>query len=188
MPTRSLPSDDLTTSLVGTTATNTRWGCFSGRTPLILLLIHAALLFIYPPIGGSGGDDYFFFFIIAGFDYWIVNPLITISIAIALIHQATMTWSHRGETALSPIALALQVVLYLGLAIAWPYRLALPANLWPREGPTLEWICAEWYPVVGWACVNNAMIALGQAVVLFVWYRSRENNTYAVEAEQPLLT
>jgi len=178
MPTCGLPSDDLTTSTVGTTVTTTRRGCFSGRTPLILLLIHAALFFIYPPIGGSG-DDYFFF-IIAGFDYWIVNPLTTNSIAIALIHQATMTWSYRGKTALSPAALVLQLVLYLGLAIAWPYRLALPASLWPREGLTLEWICSEWYPVVGWACVNNAVIALGQAVVLFVWYHRPENDNCAV--------
>lgn len=164
---------------------STRPAFFSGWRPLILLLLHAMLFFLYPPFGGTA-DDYAFF-LIAGFDYYIVNPLTTLSIAIALTHQANTTWKHQGETALSPTALASQAVLYLGLAISWPYRLALPHNLWSWETVSFGWICSEWYPVVGWACVNNAILALGQAVVFFVWYCRHDGNACVAEEERPLL-
>jgi hypothetical protein len=177
-PAHSPTSDD-------TAETSTRRSFFSGRTPLILLLLHAILFFLYPPFGGSA-DDYAFF-LIAAFDYYIVNPITTLSIAIALAHQANTTWKHQGETALSPTELASQAVLYLGLAISWPYRLALPHNLWSWEIISFDWICSEWYPVVGWACVNNAILALGQAVVFFVWHYCHDSNACVVEEERPLL-
>lgn len=178
MPSQSPASAD-------TAQTSSRRAFLSGWTPLILLLIHAVLFFLYPPFGGSGND--YAFFLISGFDYYIVNPLTTISIAIAVAQQARMTWKHRCEPALSPTALASQAVLYLVLAAAWPYRLALPHNLWSWETISLEWIYSEWYPMVGWACVNNAVLALGQAAVLFVWYYRRDSGVCVVEEERPLL-
>ena len=164
---------------------STRRAFFSGRTPLILLLLHAMLFFLYPPFGGSA-DDYAFF-IIADFDYYIVGSLTTLSMAIALALQARMIWKYQGETALSPTTLVLQAVLCLGLAIAWPYRLVLPHNLWSWETISFEWIYSEWYPMVGWACVNSAVLALGQVVVLFAWYYRRDSNACLVEEERPLL-
>jgi len=178
MPSQSPASTD-------TAQTSSRRSFLSGWTPLILLLIHAMLFFLYPPFGGSGND--YAFFLISGFDYYIVNPLTTISIAIAVAQQARMTRKHRGETALSPMAPASQAVLYLALAVAWPYRLALPHNLWSWETISFECIYSEWYPMVGWACVNNAVLALGQAVVLFVWYYRRDSGVCVVEEERPLL-
>ena len=105
----------------------------------------------------------------------------------ALANQARMTWKHPRRSALSPTALALQAVLYLGLAIAWPYRLALPPELRNHGISSFDWIYSEWYPMVGWACVNNALLALGQAVVLSVWYYRQGSNACLVEEERPLL-
>jgi len=164
---------------------STRRAFFSGRTPLILLLLHAMLFFLYPPFGGDANE--YAFFLIAGFDYYIVNPLTTISIVIALVNQTRMTWEPQGRPALSPTTLALQAVLYLGLAIAWPYRLVLPPELWSWETISFDFIYSEWYPMVGWACVNSAVLALGQAVVFFVWHYRHGSNTCLVEEERPLL-
>jgi hypothetical protein len=177
-PAHSPTSDD-------TAEPSTRRPFFSRRTPLILLLLHAMLFFLYPPFGGSA-DDYAFF-LIAGFDYYIVNPITTILIVIALLHQANTIWTHQGETALSPTALASQVFLHLGLAISWPYRLTLPHNLWSWKTVSFDWICSEWYPVVGWVCVNNAILAFGQTVMFFVWYCCHDSNACVVEEERSLL-
>jgi hypothetical protein len=153
----------------------------------MLLLLHAVLFFSYPPFGNDA-DDYAFF-IISGFDYYIVNPLTTISIAVALANQARITWKHQGgiESGLSPVTLGSQAVLYLALAIAWPYRLVLPSNLWSWETMSFEWVCEEWYPMVGWACVHNAVLGLGQGVVFFVWYYRCDGDACLVEEERRLL-
>lgn len=164
---------------------STRRAFFTGWTTLILSLLHAVLFFLYPPFGGSGND--YAFFLISGFDYYILNPTTRISIAVALAHQACTIWKYRGETALSPTTLTLQAVLYLGLAIAWPYRLALPHNLWSWETISFNWIYSEWYPMVGWASVNNAVFALGQAIVCFVWYYCHDSEACEVEEERDLL-
>jgi hypothetical protein len=58
----------------------------------------------------------------------------------------------------------LQVALFLALATFWLFRLRLPRNL--RGGDW--WVVTEWYPQVGWACVNNGIIAVGSVLVLYI--------------------
>jgi hypothetical protein len=72
---------------------------------------------------------------------------------------------NTSTNALSRKTLVLQMLTFLALAILWPFRFRMPSTL---VRPGWEWLVYEWYPNVGWLCVNNAVIAVGQYGVLYV--------------------
>jgi hypothetical protein len=52
--------------------------------------------------------------------------------------------------------------------VSWPFRFRVPRNLYLRVD---VWWLEVWYPLVGWTCVNNAVIAFGQIIVLYAVFR-----------------
>lgn len=52
-----------------------------------------------------------------------------------------------------------QCVVFLALAILWPFRLTLPQSLWEAR-PVQPVVVTAWYPAVGSVCVNG-IVAVG---------------------------
>jgi hypothetical protein len=143
----------------------------SGRTAVLIILLHAAVSATFAIIAGKPQRQLgnLAFLIIMSANNYIAIPLSTLAtlaaFACQIRHNNGESTSPRGNSpnALSTRVLALQVALFLALALFWPSRLRLPRNL--RGGDW--WVVTEWYPQVGWACVNNGIIAAGSIFVLF---------------------
>jgi hypothetical protein len=120
------------------------------------------LLILSVAIGGRPQDVVFN--IIRNINAAVMNPLFTLMAAVTVYTQARsmpdqpMGWSQW--------ALGLQSFTYLLLAISWPFRLILPPNMWQLGSKPA--LLLEWYPWVGWACVNNTILAIGQGIILFL--------------------
>ena len=130
----------------------------------VSLWIAYVLLFILAIVAGGRPQD-LVFNIIRNLNAKIANPIFTLLATVAFFFQASITWPARDLGVLSKGTLSLQCIIYLLLAVSWPFRLILPPNMWLLGSkPTL---LMEWYPWVGWACVNNTIIAIGQGALLF---------------------
>ena len=131
-------------------------------------------------------DDNVIFNIVRNINADIVNPLLTICAATAFIIQARTTRRVPRELdMLSESTLIFQTLLFLLLAISWPFRLILPENMWASG----DWkaVLLSWYPWVGWACVNSAVFAVGQAIVLYISWKGRSGDSPLVGEQQHLL-
>jgi hypothetical protein len=146
----------------------------SRRTAVTPIIFHAAISATYAIIAGKPQRQWgnLAFLIIMSANNYIAIPLSTLGTLAAFAYQIRLCRSNRESVAsrknspgaLSTRALALQVALFLALALFWPSRLRLPRNL--RVGEW--WVVKEWYPQVGWACVNNGIIAVGSILVLYI--------------------
>jgi hypothetical protein len=95
---------------------------------------------------------------------FLVNPLLTIATVSASILQFCAVSSIDGDTtALSKLSMAMQAATFLALAVLWLFRLSMDRKL---DHWYAAMIFFYWYPGMGWACVNNAMVAIGQFGVL----------------------
>lgn len=131
---------------------------------MILLVVHAALCVLWAILAGKPSRDWLDlpFVVIMSINYACINPLVTIATGVAYGLQASTTGATQGLISLSRRTLVLQIVVFSALAVMWPIRFKIPQNL---KGSSL-WLVFDWYPLVGWACVNNALIAVGQCLVL----------------------
>ena len=144
----------------------------SGRTAIALIISHAAISATFAIIAGKPRRrwDNLAFLIIMSANSYIAIPLSSLATLAAFAYQIrhgnseSATGGKHSPKALSTWVLALQVALFLSLALFWPSRLTLPRNL--RHGDW--WLLTEWYPQVGWACVNNAVFAAGSILLLYV--------------------
>jgi hypothetical protein len=148
----------------------------SGQIATALLVLHAIFAVASILIAGKPArywDNLAFLFMI-GFNTAVAMPIATILTVAACALQASRsskfiaTSKSSGNTstnALSRKTLVLQMLTFLALAILWPFRFRMPSTL---VRPGWEWLVYEWYPNVGWLCVNNAVIAVGQYGVLYV--------------------
>lgn len=118
-----------------------------------------------------------------GINYACINPLFTVATAVAYGLQASAAGETHGRTALSRTTLVLQIIVFLALAVVWPFRFSLPENL---KGNL--WVVYDWYPLVGWAGVNNALVAAGQGIVLYNVDDTARSGEQSMSREtQPLL-
>lgn len=167
-----------------TTPTPVRSTPTSGQIVVVLLMLHAFLFLLSIPVGGRHQDT--IFIIICNLNAGIANPIITIAAAVAYMLQAIATNNAQGLGALSNLSLVLQVATFLALAVLWPFRLVLPENLWEVGPQPVLW--TQWYPWVGWACVNSAAVAIGQVGVLYVGLGLGDGNPRSASERQALLT
>jgi hypothetical protein len=145
----------------------------SGRSAVTLIILHAALSVALAIVAGKPARQLnnIAFLIIMSAENYIAIPLSTLATLAASAYQIRRSGSSsesaasrkKPPNALSARVLALQVALFLALALSWPSRLRLPRNL--RVGDW--WVVTEWYPQVGWACINNGIIAVGSVLVLY---------------------
>lgn len=158
----------------------------SARTTVTLLALHAALCMFWAILAGTPRKDWLdlSFVVIMSINYACINPLITIATGVAYRLQASATGASQSRTALSRTSLVLQIITFLTLAVLWPVRFRLPQR---RKGTSL-WLLFDWYPLVGWSCVNNALIAVGQCIVLHAIDGTARSGVPSMSREtQPLL-
>lgn len=92
-------------------------------------------------------------------------PLSTLATLAAFFIQVYVQKPIPAPSALSRPSLILQAITFLTLTALWPFRFPSPQTLWPRQSGlslSLEWFC-----VMGWACINHGIMAIGQFVVLY---------------------
>jgi hypothetical protein len=133
----------------------------------MLLTTHATLCIFWAVVAGAPSDDPFDlpFVVIMSVQQTVINAIITITTGVAFALQFHMVKATQGASALSRAALLLPTILFLALAVSWPFRFQVPLNL-QRDRRGL-WILAEWYPQVGWPCVNSAVIAIGHGALIY---------------------
>lgn len=169
------PTLDDTTSLAPST-----------KTAVILLIVHAALCVFWAFLAGKPSNDWIDlgFGVIMSINYAVINPLITLATGVAFGFQATATGETQNPNALSRRTLVLQISIFLALAVLWPFRFRV--SMYVRD-PSL-WLLVDWYPLVGWACVNNALISIGSCVVLYVGSDRTTSGAQSMSEEtEPLL-
>lgn len=141
----------------------------SKKVAVLLWVSHVLLFILSVAVGGRPQDV--FFNIIRNINAAIINPLVTLLVAIAFFFQVCVKPPAGQPNALSKWTFGLQFFTFLLLAISWPFRLILPPNMWKLGSKPA--ILLEWYPWVGWASVNNAILSIGQGIALLL-YISRE--------------
>lgn len=120
-------------------------------------------------------------------NYAFINPLFTIATGVAYGLQASATGAPQDRTALSRMTIVLQIIVFLALAVLWPVRLRLPQNR-KSDDDLPVWLVYGWYPLVGWPCVNSALIAVGQCIVLYAVGGTARSRAQSVSREtEPLL-
>lgn len=163
----------------------------AGSTAVFLLVLHTGASIMFAAIVGESRRqlDNLAFLIIMSAQAYIANPFATGLLAVAFACQLRWTNVRRkaGEvraSALSKYTLASQSAIFLALAILWPSRLMLPSKL-RREEPW--YLIDEWYPFVGWACVNSFVTAAGNYVVLYVVSATDTKSTTGLAVERSTL-
>jgi hypothetical protein len=148
----------------GSTTTENDSAFPSNRAAVTLLTLHASLCIFWALFAGTPSRDWLdlHFIAIMGFNQYLINPIITIATGVAFALQARET--TRGPSALNRTASLLQAITFLALAVSWFFRFQVPRNMRDRG---FLWLVQVWYPLVGWACINNAVIAIGHAFVLY---------------------
>ncbi|EED12094.1 conserved hypothetical protein [Talaromyces stipitatus ATCC 10500] len=134
----------------------------SKKVAVSLWILHV-LSFILSVVAGGRPQDVAFN-IIRNINATVINPLFTLMAVVAFFYQVRVMPSAGHPNALSNWTLGLHFFTFLLLAISWPFRLILPPNMWQLGSKPA--ILLEWYPWVGWACVNNAIFAIDQGMIL----------------------
>ncbi|KAF2218833.1 hypothetical protein BDZ85DRAFT_64715 [Elsinoe ampelina] len=158
----------------------------SNKTAITLLVLHATLCIFWAILAGQPRDDWLDlpFVTIMGINAYGINPIITVVTGIASALQVRTTRVSQGPSALNPMTLLPCAVVSLVLAVSWPFRFKLPHNL---KSHGQLWLLEEWYPLVGWTCVNNAVIAMGQCITLYVMMRKSDSGVQLNGERQALL-
>jgi hypothetical protein len=118
---------------------------------------------------------------------WLGHMLATILGVLAVVLQARqvlMQLHHKQQqqlisnpvpaSALSPLSLKLQAIVFAVLAISWPWRLVGGGEETNPQADSPKWYSIECFS--GWLVVNHFVFALGQIVLLCLplWNASGE--------------
>jgi hypothetical protein len=122
-----------------------------------------------------------FFGIHSMFLSWIITGF---NVA-AIYYQVKELRSRPQEQALSHLGLAIQSVVFMLLAGSWIGRVEFPY----REFGGFPWqALSTWYQLVGWAAVDTAIFAIGQAILLWTVSHHTGSDSGASNSEtEPLL-
>jgi hypothetical protein len=150
----------------------------SGQIAIALLVLHAIFAVAFILIAGKPAKywDNTAFLLIMSVNTAIAMPIATIA--------TSKSSGNNSTNALSRKTLVLQMLTFLALAILWPFRFRMPSKL---VCPGWEWIVYEWYPNVGWPCVNNAVVAVGQYFVLYVLAGGDASSDHSAVGERQVL-
>lgn len=154
-------SDSASASLSGPSDTS-----ISAKTTIALVFGHAVICIAMALLIGVPSDDWLDlpFVTIMSVNNICINPVITAAEVIAFVLQIKQSRAAQGLRALDTTTLLLQAAIFFALAILWPFRFTMPERLTYSDG---LWLIKEWYPHVGWASVNSAIIGIGQYLVLY---------------------
>jgi hypothetical protein len=122
-----------------------------------------------------------FFGIHSMFLSWIITGF---NVA-AIYYQVKEIRSQPHEGALSNLGLAMQTVVFMLLAGSWIGRVEFPYS---KFGGFPWQSLSTWYQLVGWAAVDTAIFATGQATLLCILSRHTRSDSGAINSEtEPLL-
>ena len=134
------------------------------KVAVTLWVLHVSLFFLSLAAGGRPQD--LIYNVVRNINACIINPIFSASTVVAFLLQARINGRFTAEQphALNKWTLGLQSIVYLLLAISWPFRLKVSPNM--RQAGPKPFLLMTWYPWVGWACINNAVLAIGQGLML----------------------
>jgi hypothetical protein len=129
------------------------------------LLVSVVPIFIDAATPGTHHDPYrkwagaFFH----GIHSIFISPVVTVLAIAAFFVQARETLSRPDLGALSLTGLVTQAIVFVVVALAWPWRLVFP---WDElKGRISLGVLIFWFQTVGWVVVNNAIFATVQAML-----------------------
>ena len=102
---------------------------------------------------------------------FVLNPIVSLIAVAAFFVQARQLRSGSEIGSLSPIGLIAQAIVYLIVGITWNFRMV------PLERGSL---ILKWYPMTGFAVVDNLIFALAQ---LGLWFLVRRIDRNAATGE-----
>lgn len=147
-----------------------------------LLTLHASFCIFWAVLACQPQDNWLnlqFTTIMSINEYCII---ITVTTVTAFALQARTTREAQDPSALSRATLLLQAVTFLALALPW-FRVQVPQTM--REFFRGDYFVLEvWYPLVGWTCLNNTVIAIGQGVVLCFAFKKVGSGVEAMEKDK----
>ena len=105
----------------------------------------------------------------------------------ALGFQVRKTLSRPSDRALSRLGLVAQATVFALVAVSSVVRVEFPWELLEGHRVNLGLLCSR-YELVGWAAIDNAIFALGQAVLLWITSRlARLERKTPDDETEPLL-
>lgn len=108
------------------------------------------------------------------FHVGIIDPLFIFVTILALLIQSRIMSPSDEVIILSEWEFSIQLFTFLLLAISWPLKLVRPHTL-RKPGPQSA-IFLGWHPWLAWACVNTAILAVGQGIMLLLRVRRKRFN------------
>jgi hypothetical protein len=112
---------------------------------------------------------------------WIITAL---NVA-AIYYQVQELRSQAHRQALSHLGLVMQAVVFMLLAGSWIGRVEFPYS---KFGGFPWQSLSTWYQLVGWAAVDTAIFAIGQATLLWILSHHTGSDSVAFNSEtEPLL-
>jgi len=133
---------------------------------VMLWILHTLLfVFVIEMSGGQPNDPWNLFNMMRGFNAQIINPFFTFIAVTAFFVQVRAMPVAGDPNVCSKLTLGLQCSTFFLLAISWPFRLIPP---YFERGYKVPAKRGPWYRWVGWASVNNAIIAIGQGIMLLL--------------------
>jgi hypothetical protein len=159
------------------------------KTAVTLLTLHASLCVFLAILAGHLTHKWLDlpFVTIMSLNYYFINPIITVATIVAFEFQAGTARETRRRSALSRTTLMLQAFIFLALAVLWPFKFKVPHRMSHSYRGHL-WLLEKWYPHVGGTCVNNAVIEIGQVIVLYVLSGRADSGLGPNGEKQALLT
>ena len=135
------------------------------RTAYTLLTLHAALCVLWAYLAGTPTTDWIDlpFTGVMGLNAYIINPIVGLLTIYAMKLQIDTARDTEGGLVLTQFTMGLQALVFVALAVSWPFRFKVPQNLALRMGR--EWWVQEWYPLVGWVYLNNGVTGIGLGIV-----------------------
>jgi hypothetical protein len=122
-----------------------------------------------------------FFVVHSMFLSWVITGF---NVA-AIYFQVKELRSRPQEQGLSHWGLAIQTMVFMLLATSWVGRVQFP---YKRFGGFPWQALSDWYQLVGWATVDNAIFAAGQATLLWIVSHHTDSASGALPSEtEPLL-
>lgn len=115
-----------------------------------------------------------------------IVPLVTLLTALSFYFEGRSILSRPpGDTgSLSLIGLLVQALVFGVVAVSWESRVQWPDHPPPIGGGLVWW---GWYRMIGWAAIDNAVFAAGQAYLWLVLRRAVTANVASAGEMEPLL-
>ncbi|KAJ4404935.1 hypothetical protein N0V82_010405 [Gnomoniopsis sp. IMI 355080] len=115
-----------------------------------------------------------------------IVPVVTLLAAVSFYFEASVILLRPPGDAgsLSLIGMLVQALVFGAVAVSWESRVRWPDHPPPLGGGLVWW---GWYRMIGWAAIDNAIFAAGQAYLWFLLRRRVTANVALTGETEPLV-